>query len=94
MIHLKIHDEGVVSICDSSLIGKTFEEGDMQLQVSERFYKGKEASKEEIATALKNAKTANIVGKKSTQLALDEGLITKQAIKTIDGVPHAQIFTL
>lgn len=94
MIYLKIHDEGVVSLCDSGIIGKTFEEGDMQLKVSERFYKGKEASKEEIVTALKNAKTANIAGKESIKLALDEGLVTKQSVKKIKGVPHAQIFAL
>ncbi len=94
MILLKIHDEGVVSLCDSDIIGKTFEEGDLQLHVLERFYKGEEATREEIVTALVDSKISNIVGKESVQLAIDEGLITKQSIKTVDGVPHVQIFSM
>lgn len=94
MIVLKIHTEGVVSLCDKKLIGKTFEEGNLQLDVSERFYKGNAATKEEIVEALKNAKTANIVGEESVKMALDAGVITKGAIRKIDGIPHAQVFSL
>lgn len=94
MILLKKHADGVVSLCDENFLGKTFEEGDLQLSVSERFYKGKEATKEEITKALKNAKTINIVGEESIKLALDEGFITKGSIRTIAKIPHAQIFTL
>ena len=92
MIQLKIHSEGVISLCDSDLIGKTFEEGDLQLEMSERFYKGEEAAREEIVEALKNAKTINIVGEESIKLALEEKMITKDAIRKIGGTPHAQVF--
>ena len=94
MISLKIHNDGIVSLCDKELIGKTFEEGDMQLNVSERFYNGKEASKEEIVQALKGAKTINIVGEKSVALALEAGVITEDSVKKIKGIPHAQVFTV
>ena len=94
MILLKIHDDSVVSLCDSDLIGKTFEHGDMQLTVSERFYLGEEASEEEIKAALTNAKTVNIVGKGSISMALKLGAITKDTVKDIGGVPHAQVFSL
>lgn len=94
MILLKIHNEGLISLCDSDLIGKKFEEGELQLDVSKRFYNGKKASKKEIVSALKDAKTANIVGDESIKFALDEKIITKETVKEIDGVPHAQIFTL
>ena len=51
MILLKLHKNGnseVVSLCDSNLIGKTFEEGKLLIDVSERFYKGEELPKEKV----------------------------------------------
>ncbi len=94
MILLKIHADGVVSLCDSDLIGKTFSEGELQLEVKERFYKGKEAPKEKMIKAMQDAKTINLVGKESIQLAIDAKIITKDSVITIDKIPHAQVFTL
>ena len=35
-------DNEVVSVCDTNLVGKTFTEGELELKVSEQFYKGEE----------------------------------------------------
>jgi uncharacterized protein len=85
----------VVAICDSELIGKTFEQGNLQLEVKESFFKGEEVSKEELTEIIKDMSTEdatfNIVGKESIKLALSEGLIHKEGIKTIQGVPYALV---
>jgi len=41
-IYIKIHNayRRIVAVCDADLIGKKFEEGNVQIDVNEKFYKG------------------------------------------------------
>jgi len=97
MILLKLHkneNSEVVSLCDSNLIGKTFEEGKLRIEVSERFYKGEELSKEKILLILKNCSNANIVGKESIKLALDSSIIEKESIIKIKKIPISYLVRL
>ena len=86
-----IHSDGrvVIAVCDKELIGKKFSEGDKQLDFTSDFYKGKEMSPLLIGDMLRNADSANLAGHKSTQLGLEEGIIEKDQIITIDGIPFA-----
>lgn len=92
---IKIHSSyrKVVAIADSDLIGKKFEEGKKQLDVRENFYKGKEVSKEEVLKTIKmqaiEDATFNIVGKESVAAALEAGIIKKEGILKIKGIPFA-----
>ena len=85
----------VVAICDSELLGKRFEEGQFQLDVKESFYKGEEMDEEQTSNIIIRMSgddaTFNIVGKKSIALAIDAGIIAKEGIKTIQGIPFAMI---
>jgi len=85
----------VVAICDSDLLGKIFEEGQFQLDVKEGFYKGEEMNEEEtkeiILKMVAEDATFNIVGKKSISIAINAGLITKEGIKTIQGIPFTLV---
>ncbi|OGJ12952.1 hypothetical protein A3K62_00290 [Candidatus Pacearchaeota archaeon RBG_16_35_8] len=85
----------VVAICDSELLGKKFEEGDFQLDVKEGFYKGDEMNNKQVSDiirkmALEDA-TFNIVGEKSVALAINTGIITREGIKSIQGIPFAMV---
>ena len=96
-MYIKIHEAYrlIVAICDSDILGKKFEEGNMQLDVGERFYKGEELKKEEIITLLKKYSkedaTFIIAGKESINAAIDLGIIDKNAVKKIAGIPHALV---
>ena len=85
----------VVAICDKELLGKKFEEGNLQLDVKESFFRGKESSKQEISEIMRDMKledsTFNIIGKKSVQTALETGIITKDGIRKIAEVPFALV---
>ncbi len=84
-----------MTICDSELIGKRFEEGKFQLDTKESFYKGKEASEEEVLETIKKLSdedaTFNIVGENSVSAALKAGIIEKDGIKKIQGIPFALV---
>jgi hypothetical protein len=88
-IHKKDH-RIVAAVCDSDLIGKKFEEGALQLDLTGDFYKGTERSDDEAGDLIRNADHVNLVGKKSVKLGLQEGVIDEASVKTVQGVPHAQ----
>ena len=83
----------IVAICDSDLIGKKFEEGKFQLNVKENFYKGEEIPEEKTIDIIQKMSqedaTFNIVGEKSVNCALKAGIISKESIKKIQGIPFA-----
>jgi len=96
-VYFKVHSTGnefgnryVIAICDKDLIGKTIENKKFKLVISERFYKGEEMDANKVVAILKEAANVNIVGKLSIELALKAGIITKDKIVKIKGVPHAQ----
>ena len=94
---VKIHKSyrTVVAICDSDLIGKTFEEGKRQLHIRENFYKDKEVDKEGLIKIIRRQvmedASFNIVGKESIQIALGLGIIKKEGVHKIKGIPFALI---
>jgi len=91
---IKSH-RGIVIICDNDLIGKKFSKEQFQLDVKENFFKGEEKTKQETIEIIKNmAKenaTFNIVGKESIKTALETGIIDKEGIKIIQGVPFSMV---
>ncbi|MDP3027473.1 MAG: DUF424 domain-containing protein [Nanoarchaeota archaeon] len=92
---VKIHKSyrDIVAICDSELLGKKFEQGNLQLDLTGEFFKGDEKSEKEVFEIMKDASTEdasfNIIGKQATQLALKSGIISKEGIKKVQGVPFA-----
>tara|TARA_Y100000310_G_C20402991_1_gene678302 strand:- start:151 stop:456 length:306 start_codon:yes stop_codon:yes gene_type:complete len=92
---VKIHKSyrNVVAICDSDLIGKKFEEKDLQLDLTTEFFKGDETSESEVLEIIESAvledSSFNIVGKESVACALKAGIVDKKSIKKIQGIPVA-----
>jgi hypothetical protein len=88
----------VVAICDKELLGKYFEQDNLQLNVKENFYKGetgKEVSEDEAKEIIQNMvvedATFNIVGNKSVALAIKMNLVDKNFIKEISGIKYALV---
>jgi uncharacterized protein len=94
MISFKEHEDGVAALADSNLIGKKFEEGVLVLDVNEKFYKGEDVSKEKIVKVLTEYSNINLVGEQVIKIAVEEGFISQQDVKTIQGVPHVQIYSI
>ncbi len=94
-VWIKMHDDSrrIAAVCDFDLIGKTFEEGKLQLKVNEHFYKGKEYDELKAIKVLNNAKMDdacfNLVGEMAVDLGVKIGLIDKTHVIRIQGIPHA-----
>lgn len=90
---VKIHKrEGrtVVAVCDEDVAGQIFEEGNRVLDVRGEFYKGEPMDRKGLGDLLRNADGVNLVGKKSVQIGLDEGVIVREQVSSVAGIPHAQ----
>lgn len=85
----------VVAICDFELLGKCFEENKFQLDVKKSFFEGEKKTEQEVIEIMQNMEredaTFNIIGEKSTNTAIKAGLISKESIKTIQGIPFAMV---
>jgi len=81
----------LVAICDSALIGRTFREGKVKLDVKVEFYRGSLTSVDKAMEALQSADIGNLVGDVSVGAAIDRGLVDPAAIIKVNGVPHVQI---
>lgn len=93
-ILIKIHERGVVAVCDSSLLGKTLDEGELHLEISGKFFKGEERTGEYIIGILKCTGNATIVGKYSIELAVKNGIVEEKCVKKIGSVPFACVFAV
>ena len=80
-----------MAVCDKSIIGKKFREGELVLKLDEGFYKGEDVCREEVIEALSSATIANISGERSIACAVDCGCIEPDNIIYIEGIPHAQM---
>lgn len=84
----------VLAVCDASLIGKRFEEGDLQLDLTSDFYMGRVEGNEKIVKLMESANIINIVGQESVDLALKSNILSKSSVVKIKNVPHAQCVKL
>ena len=97
MFRLKIYrvrGEVLVAVCDAELIGKTFKEGDLKIEVKESFYGDREVGEKEVIEALRMATIANITGKRAVELAIKIGVISKDNVLKIGDCWHAQMVLL
>jgi hypothetical protein len=94
---VKIHNSyrSIIAICDSNLIGKTFEEGNRCIFINPNFFQGEEKAENEVLEIIEQGSaedyTFNIVGQESIAIALKSGIIKQEGITTIQGVPIALV---
>ncbi|ASJ16575.1 hypothetical protein A3L04_05575 [Thermococcus chitonophagus] len=87
----RVQGEVLLAACDEELLGKTFREGELKLEVKERFYKGELMDVEELGRLLEEATIANLTGERVVSKAIELGYINKNRVLRIQGIPHAQM---
>ena len=84
-------DQGLlVTVCDPDVLGKTFEDGDVSITVTEDFYGGEERDRDAVVASLARASVANLVGRDVVELAIDEGYVDEGNVLEIEETLHAQ----
>ena len=88
------NDTNMLNICDTELLGKTLNNDNFTLKISEEYYAQKVVEKEEAKVLLKNSNNINMVGKEIISLSVDMGIGTQDGVKEIDGVPFLIVFKM
>lgn len=91
---VKVHrseGEFLVAACDSDILGKTFEEGRLVLDVRKEFYGSDLVGWETLRDLLDEATIANLVGEEVISKAIEGGFIEAENVLRVKGVPHAQM---
>jgi len=94
MISVKVYRHGretLVAACDVEIMGKTFRSKDLKITVSEGFYRGDSGDEEMLVNRLEMATVANLVGKKTVEVAVKHGFVDPACVLMIGEVPHAQM---
>ena len=84
----------LVSVCDREVLGKIFENGEIDFEVNEEFYDGEPADEEEVVASLAGAKVANIVGTDAVALAVEHGFVDEESVLDLGETRHAQVLRL
>lgn len=95
MFSLKVHETRkgkVVAACDMNVLGDTYRDGEVKLEVSEKFYGGREAELAEVLGELEEYVTANLVGNRLVEALVDEEVVGEGEFHEVNGVKHAQLF--
>lgn len=96
-IALKTYSQGaqiLVAAADADLLGQTFAEGKLKLDLTTGFYDDLRTDEEGLRRHLAVASIANLVGPATVATAVELGLIEADAVGTVEGVPHAQLMVL
>ena len=82
-------DRKIISIADTDLVGKEFEEGEKYLQISKSFYEGEEISGEEVLKLLGDASSVNVVGEESINFCIKNKIVEESHVLKIKKIPYA-----
>lgn len=91
-IRMKVYARGnetLVAAADADLIGKTFREGRLKIEVG-KFYEGDVVTEKFFVEHLRLATIGNFVGRETIDAAKRAGFVSDDGILWIDGIPHAQ----
>jgi len=91
-VYLKIHirDEyETIACCDEELLNQVFIEGNLKIEISNRFFGGKLIRIEDAIDILKQTPFFNIVGEKIIEKAIDCKLLQREGVRIIKGIPMA-----
>ena len=88
------NDTRMLNICDAGLLGRTLNNGDFTLKISEGYYAQKIIEEEEAKELLRGSNNINMVGKEIISLSVSMGIGSQKGVKEIDGVPFLIVFKL
>ncbi|MEM2889359.1 MAG: DUF424 family protein [Candidatus Bathyarchaeia archaeon] len=94
MAYVKMRKWGkqvLLAICDAEILGKTFNDSDIVLEVKEEFYKGVKTSIDEAIGLIEQSTIVNIIGCNTVKKAIEKGYVHPEAVIKVCGILHAQI---
>ena len=99
LIYIKYHnaDDGVIlAMCDSALIDKVLEEGDVYIDIKNysEFYMGDLVDTGQAKALIDKGsiKAANIIGNEAVDVAIDSDIIKQENVSKVNGIRYAHAY--
>ncbi len=89
-----VKGEYLVAVCDEEIVGKTFRDGELKIEVKEDFYGKESFDEEDVKRALRRATIANISGERAVKLAIKIGIVDEKKVLKIGECWHAQMVVM
>lgn len=96
-IYMKVYNVGkeiMVAACDAELVGKVLKDKEIEFNISREFYADVLGDEEMLKRHLATATIANLVGHRAVKCGIEMGIIDKENVIKISGIPHAQFALL
>ena len=84
----------MLNICDPDILGKKFDQKELKLEISKKYYGKKLVEKEEAENLLKNSSIINMAGKETISFSINLGIGSENGIKLINGIPFLIVFKM
>ena len=78
-------------VTDKEILGKTFEEGKLHLDLTHEFYQGEEKTHDEVENLFTKARDIHLTGKESVALGIEKNLVNSDKVLWVQGIPHAEV---
>jgi uncharacterized protein len=90
IVNEKQTSQGIILVVtDSNIIGKKFEEGNKQLDLTDNFYAGEEKTSEEVKKLINDAYVLHLTGEEAVSLGKELRLV--ENVIVIKDIPHAEV---
>ena len=80
----------IVALCDDSILGKKFCDGDAVLDLSSDFYSGERVDGDDALKICRRAYIINAAGRDSVSFLIKNKFIGNKSMIRVGGVPYAQ----
>ena len=78
-------------VTDTEILGKKFQQGKIQLDLTTEFYKGIKISEHDVKEILKKARYLHLTGQKIITLAVELKIVNPRKILYVCDIPHAEV---
>ena len=82
----------MLNICDANLVGRTFNDTDLTINISKNYFAEQIVGENEAEKLLRNASIINMVGTETVALSVKIGIGSSKGVKEIDGIPFLLVF--
>jgi hypothetical protein len=87
----RFENDVLLAVTDEELIGRSVENGEVEIHITEQFYGDDKANQGELRDLLDRCTVANLMGERCVKLAIELGFVDEGNVVEFDDVLHAQV---
>lgn len=84
----------MVAGCDAEILGRSFNEGELDITASRGFYGGQVVDEDGLIGLMADATSANLLGDRVVEAAVRRGLVDEGGVLRVCGLKHAQVYVI